>query len=585
MEPEFLRLQQLHEREIEEVKVNAQLEERKLRETLKLQCHSNIEDERNNSKDEFKSVLQTIQQQYSHEMEQVIRQHKHSQRLMQSEADQDLAQYQIQCQEKHNQRRKTWYDEITSLQDVSNQRLLELQRKHRQHVEEVHREHDQQLQQLQQSHQQEKKKLLKTLQSSSELSPLLSSTSNKSSGHFSDSDLENESKAEAKSQQSSPTRRRQQKTSNRSHDDEDDEDDEIRIRDPLSPSKFVSKGLLKDSKALPSSPPRTKTTTKTTKKKTSTSLDIKQLSLEYQQKYDIARREAEQQRDKQIQSEIRMLEGDMMQLERELNLRTQQERQKIEQLEVKEEQNLQKRCQQLQIEVQDLTKQREVLYTQVTEVTQREIHFQEQIEQVKHEIQVYKEGIKAHKNRMSEKEEQERYALKTLEMEYNPRIKELRMKLEACEKRIQDKQQRWDEQMEVLKEEHGRELNKLDREVKSEVAKREAEIVQLREQLEDTHTKLNKIQTLIEKYDKQLHGGTDDQASSNVRNTNRGVASSSRAAPAASTVDRDGDASYRSIRTTSTISTRSTLRPTHLQSMGGNNTANAARRAFSTTHK
>jgi hypothetical protein len=188
----------------------------------------------------------------------------------------------------------------------------------------------------------------------------------------------------------------------------------------------------------------------------------RKLPPDLQQALEEERRELILQRDKEIQQEIRNNEIDLMKLEKEWQRRVEAERNQVMTLYKKEEEHLDKQYQLVQDQISDSILERESCYKKLHSLTQEENKLDQEIDQLKKDIQIYQDGIAVRKQRMKEKEEEERLKLREVQLYYTPIIRDLKEQCQEIEKDMKVMEEQWLKEMNVLEKGHAAELSRLD---------------------------------------------------------------------------------------------------------------------------
>lgn len=245
-------------------------------------------------------------------------------------------------------------------------------------------------------------------------------------------------------------------------------------------------------------------------------------------------RAGQEERDRQLQAEIRALESETIRLERQWRARAEAEEKSVLATVAVEEDYLQVRQQRGQRgqqsggggdeDMADLVVQREQLIQQLQAVRAQSERTAQEEQEVTAEIRTYREGVAAHRARISDKQEQHRLNLRELQLESGPKLRELREQVGTIAAQIKDGAERCRRQVVTVDKDHAVELAKLDsqvsifeyarsificdvpilelriEQVKSEVGRREDEIENLRDAVEAENTKIVRLERLIKQY-------------------------------------------------------------------------------------
>ncbi len=188
---------------------------------------------------------------------------------------------------------------------------------------------------------------------------------------------------------------------------------------------------------------------------------------------------AEEERNKQLQAEIRALESETLRLERQWRARAEAEEKSVLSAVAVEEEQSQVRRQRLlrgsnnsgisrtggEEDAAELVVKREQLIQQLQSLRVEHERTAQEEKELTEEIQVYRDGVVAHKERMHDKQEQHRLRLRELQLEFGPKLRELREQIDALATQLRDETERCRRQAAATDKEHAAELAKLDEQV------------------------------------------------------------------------------------------------------------------------
>lgn len=183
-------------------------------------------------------------------------------------------------------------------------------------------------------------------------------------------------------------------------------------------------------------------------------------------------RAGQEDRDKQLQAEIRLLESETIRLERQWRARAEaEEKSVLATVAVEQEYSQLRRQRGLggggggDEDVAELVVLREQLIQQLQDIKAQSERSAQEEEEVAAEIRVYREGVAAHKARIGDKQEQHRLQLRELQLEHNPKLRELRERVDSVAAQIKDGTEKYRRQVAAVDKEHAQELAKLDNQV------------------------------------------------------------------------------------------------------------------------
>lgn len=186
-------------------------------------------------------------------------------------------------------------------------------------------------------------------------------------------------------------------------------------------------------------------------------------------------RAGQEDRDRQIQAEIRAIESETLRLERQWRVKAEaEEKQALAAVASEQEYSSIRRQRQQHTrasvgsadDVAELVVAREQLIQQLQTLKVQSERAAQEEREVSSEVQVYKEGISAHRARIQDKQEQHRLRMRELQLEAGPRLRELREQAEIVTAQIREGAERCRKQMSTVDKEHSVELAKLDAQVR-----------------------------------------------------------------------------------------------------------------------
>ncbi len=517
----------MHEREVSECELNYQIEERRLQENLKFQLDGSIEEEKALAKEELKYSMQSTQDKYARELEFKIRDHKVKQRHAQEDYDKEIEKLSAQYQEKLAKYRKRLHIEIQELQQQHQHRVTDLKKSHHLHMENIHQEHDEMMKTIRRKQLKEQKKLesyirdknsngeaidvsvLMLLAQSGELSsptktgdsfsnssasnPSHTTNSNASNRlilsktTLSDEDLEVKLIDDTDSDEDIGTKSRKveelgsiniRRSEVMPH--STDQDTDLQARPPISPNRIMIAPPTQS--GGPGRPISNSTKRSAIPPPVSFSGNGKSGNVPHkiiggmsftspalQERYITSRKETEMKRDRQIQSEIRQLEAETIKLERDLKAKVEHEKQSILSLTKAEETNLCNQAIFLANEITELVKERESLFQIQEEENNRHDRYTQEINDLKNQIQNYRDGISTQRNQLREKEDNLRMKLREIQLEYAPQIRNVKRQFEEIMESISRDESIWKEETVSIEKNNAKELANLDASVREEI--------------------------------------------------------------------------------------------------------------------
>lgn len=173
----------------------------------------------------------------------------------------------------------------------------------------------------------------------------------------------------------------------------------------------------------------------------------------------------EEERDKQLQHEIRIMETESLRLERQWRKELEQQKQQALASVEKEKAHRERNRQQGGIQVAELIVLRE---SHLKELQQLKEDHQETLKieaSLRKEIFSYQERIAAVQNKIQGKEEEHRLRMREIQLEFNTEKRELQYEIDNLQQEINERKANFEEQSQKKEQEHEEALQKLDEEV------------------------------------------------------------------------------------------------------------------------
>lgn len=148
LQPEFARLQLMHERELSDVETNAKAEERRLREMMQSRLESLIRDEKKSFLDEQRSVGRSRGDAVVAELQAAEREHRMRMQSLQGDLEKDFERYVAALNAKTDKERKAGQLEIRKAQEACHARMQEIRARHLSEIQALLRDHDDQVKEI-----------------------------------------------------------------------------------------------------------------------------------------------------------------------------------------------------------------------------------------------------------------------------------------------------------------------------------------------------------------------------------------------------------------------------------------------------
>lgn len=143
MDPEFKRLQALHEHDMNRLKLDAENEQRRLQETMKQRLDNLKEEEKKGTKEEMMFLLKAIQDKCARELDQLAQEFKQKGRVLRCDYERQLEKHQKQLKDKAAKLRRDRHQELNDVHDLGQERLVSMKQKHVDVMQKMTKEHEQ----------------------------------------------------------------------------------------------------------------------------------------------------------------------------------------------------------------------------------------------------------------------------------------------------------------------------------------------------------------------------------------------------------------------------------------------------------
>ena len=210
--------------------------------------------------------------------------------------------------------------------------------------------------------------------------------------------------------------------------------------------------------------------------------------------------EWEQDRDKRIQGEIKQLQSDMVRFERELRARSDEERTNIAAACSREKDSLRRRQAGLTEELSGFALEREEASALLKELSERTSKHHDELAEVLREVGIYQGGISVHRMRIRDlevihgaqggnEEEAASKKLQEVQAEHSAVVEETRRMEEAQVGALA-----------ALARDREALLDTLDRQIKADITKKDADLEALREEVHAEGIKVKRLEKLVQRY-------------------------------------------------------------------------------------
>eukprot|EP00598_Pedospumella_elongata_P004836 CAMPEP_0184980290 /NCGR_PEP_ID=MMETSP1098-20130426/10282_1 /TAXON_ID=89044 /ORGANISM="Spumella elongata, Strain CCAP 955/1" /LENGTH=760 /DNA_ID=CAMNT_0027503695 /DNA_START=79 /DNA_END=2361 /DNA_ORIENTATION=+ len=497
LHPEISRLQMLHEQELSSAQLHIQSQERAIQETMASKLEARLEEERAAAKEELKLSARALQDKMAAEIENTKREQRRQLQRLADDLERDLEKHRLFLKDKAQRGRDRVHAEMQQLQQSSQARIADLQQRHLKHIETLQDEHEREMESLRRQAESNRKA------HQSDMRRQLQRGADK----FTDSDLDEGAQGYSSAGKGSSSSRNN-KGSSGSH----------------SPSKAIRSGGKKSTGGASSLRLHDLASFSDEDEDRREAISARDIESTAEEEVEVAAvvRAAEEERNKQLQAEIRALESETLRLERQWRARAEAEEKSVLSAVAVEEEHSQVRRQRLlrgsnntgssrtggEEDAAELVVKREQLIQQLQALRVEHERTAQEEKELTDEIQVYRDGVAAHKERVHDKQEQHRLRLRELQLEFGPKLRELKEQIDVLTTQQRDETERCRRQAAATDKEHATELAKLDEQVKTEMGRREDEIENLKEAVEAEEAKIVRLERLIKQYNSSLDGSS-----------------------------------------------------------------------------
>ncbi len=207
--------------------------------------------------------------------------------------------------------------------------------------------------------------------------------------------------------------------------------------------------------------------------------------------------EIAKERDRRLQIEIRHLQSESVRLERNWKVKAEEERERILSAREKEEQESNRRQRQLTEEVADIVVTREQLSKDIVSLSEQKSDVQSDLIEARKEINVYQGGISAHRSRIRDITSLHTAKMRDEEMAHSSHLQDIKSRTERARTSTRVKEQQLNRDLGALEAMHVSEMEKLDRQVKADVGRKDEDLDILRDAVQTEKVKVAKLEKLV----------------------------------------------------------------------------------------
>lgn len=399
LQPEFARLQLMHERELSDVETNAKSEERRMREMSQTRLEELVREERENFLDEQRNLGRSRSDAVAAELQAAEREHRVRLHALQVDLEKDLERYVAALVTKTDKERKTGQAELRKAQEACHARFQEIRSRHLSEMQALIRDHEDQMKELRTDSENTRAKLERTIRSGG--------GDPSSENYINDDDSENDNEG-----------------------------------------------------------------------------------------VNAVKRDAISQRDKRIQAEIRSLQAESVRLERSWKAKAESERNEIAETRAREEKEASKRQRNFTEQISDLAVTREALAQDVRILNEKVLVLSSDLLEGRREIEVYENGIAAHRLRLKDLEHTHSSRSRDEEMSSERSIESSKARLDKLDDLHRNREKMLEQELKSLEFTHVAEMEKLDREVKANIAQKDEDLELLRDAVQTEKVKIARLEKL-----------------------------------------------------------------------------------------
>jgi len=210
-----------------------------------------------------------------------------------------------------------------------------------------------------------------------------------------------------------------------------------------------------------------------------------------------AQQEAQTERDKRLQQEIRRLQSETVRLERDLKGKADEQRKHVLAAREREEQESHRRQRQLTETVAEQAITREKLAKQCSILSDNRKTLLEQVDSARQEIKVYEDGIAAHKMRVRDVQSTAHARIRDEELGYNSKADALKQRCDRLRTVAKSKEVGLNRDLKALEAMHHGEMERLDRAVSQDIQRKDSDLDMLRDAVQTYKVKVARLEKLV----------------------------------------------------------------------------------------
>jgi len=211
---------------------------------------------------------------------------------------------------------------------------------------------------------------------------------------------------------------------------------------------------------------------------------------------EVFRKEAESVRDKRLQSEIRQLQAETVRLERGWKSKAEEEKNHVLESRSREEKESLRRQRHLTEQISELAVTREQLSQSVRLLNDKCEREAFELAEGQKEIEVYEDGIAAHRVRIRDLQNMHSSRARDDEIACVKRMETLRLRIARLQEVFANKNAQLDKDLSQLDAAHIEEMERLDRQVKEDVARKDDDLDLLRDAVQTEKVKSARLEAL-----------------------------------------------------------------------------------------
>ena len=215
------------------------------------------------------------------------------------------------------------------------------------------------------------------------------------------------------------------------------------------------------------------------------------------------RKAAEEERDRRIQAEIRVVQAECIRIEREGKTNVEAEKKRILESREREEREALRRQRKLTDQIAELSLEKEQLLSEAEVLEGTAGEYNDEIAALKRDIDVYQTGVASQRLRLKDADTIYRRRTDEIDKNLGNTIGNLTKKHDELIESINQIRVKFESEIHDMRSRHDADLDALDHDVKDEVGRKEDEISVLRDEVETERLKMIKLEKMQKRYEQR----------------------------------------------------------------------------------